>query len=297
MTESNAPLNDKHFLQRFGKFIRFSHTVFALPFALSAMITATEGNLFPPQLVWILGCVIAARTVGMCFNRLVDWDFDKSNPRTADRHTLISKPQGWSILILSAAAAAFCASKLNTLCFALSPLMLALVCFYSLTKRFTAFSHFFIGLALAQAPMGAWAAVRGSLLDAPPILLASGVLLWTFGFDLIYSTLDTQHDQRLGLFSYPSRRGIPSALRLAKTLHAIAALTFIAFGITAKLGAPYHVASTLSAAALLFEHRLAAKADPRAINQAFFTVNAIVSVVLLLGVTLSFALAPAPVAP
>lgn len=256
------------------------------------MITAADGNLLPPQLGWILGCVVCARTVGMCFNRLVDWEFDKTNPRTADRHTLISQRQGWTILSITALASVYCAFRINSLCFALSPLMLALVCFYSLTKRFTAFSHFFIGLALAQAPMGAWAAVRGTLFELPPVLLASGVLLWTFGFDLIYSTLDTQHDQRLGLFSFPSRYGIPAALRLAKGLHLLAASAFIAFGVTAHLSLPYHLASSLGVIALIAEHRLAAKADPSAINQAFFTVNAVVSVLLLAGIVLHFALAP-----
>jgi 4-hydroxybenzoate polyprenyltransferase len=287
LTESPARSS---FAQRFGKFIRFSHTIFALPFALGAMITAANGDLTPPQLGWILGCVVCARTVGMCFNRLVDWDFDKTNPRTADRHTLITKTQGWTILAVAASAAAYCTFRLNPLCFALSPVMLALVCFYSLTKRFTAFSHFFIGLALAQAPIGAWAAIQNSLFDLPPVLLASGVLLWTFGFDLIYSTLDTQHDQRLGLFSFPSRYGIPAALRLAKALHLLAASAFIAFGVVANLSLPYHVASGLSAVALLVEHQLAAKADPSAINKAFFTVNAIVSVLLLAGIILHFTL-------
>lgn len=278
------------FLQRFGKFIRFSHTIFALPFALGAMITAANGNLFPPQLGWILGCVVCARTVGMCFNRLVDWEFDKTNPRTADRHTLITKSQGWFIFAATSLGAVFCAFKLNTLCFALSPVMLTLVCFYSLTKRFTAFSHFFIGLALAQAPLGAWVAIRGTLFDAPPILLASGVLLWTFGFDLIYSTLDTQHDQRLGLFSFPSRYGIPAALRLAKCLHGLAASAFIAFGFIAKLSLPYHIASGLSTCALIAEHHLASTSDPSAINKAFFAVNAIVSVLLLAGIITHFTL-------
>ncbi len=293
MNPSELPVRPS-FAQRFGKFIRFSHTIFALPFALGAMITAANGDLFPPQLGWILGCVVGARTVGMCFNRLVDWDFDKTNPRTADRHTLITKTQGWTILSLSALAAAYCAFRLNTLCFALSPVMLVLVCFYSLTKRFTAFSHFFIGLALAQAPVGAWAAIRGSIFDLPPLLLASGVLLWTFGFDLIYSTLDTQHDQRLGLFSFPSRYGIPAALRLAKALHLVAASAFIAFGVVANLSFPYHIASGLSAVALIAEHRLAAKTAPGAINKAFFNVNAMVSVLLLAGIVLHFTRAHAP---
>ena len=293
MNPSEPPVRPS-FAHRFGKFIRFSHTIFALPFALGAMITAANGDLFPPQLGWILGCVICARTVGMCFNRLVDWDFDKTNPRTADRHTLITKTQGWTILSLSALAAAYCASRLNTLCFALSPVMLVLVCFYSLTKRFTAFSHFFIGLALAQAPVGAWAAIRGSIFDLPPLLLGTGVLLWTFGFDLIYSTLDTQHDQRLGLFSFPSRYGIPAALRLAKGLHLVAASAFIAFGVVANLSLPYHIASGLSAVALIAEHRLAAKTDPGAINKAFFNVNAMVSVLLLAGIILHFTRSHSP---
>jgi 4-hydroxybenzoate polyprenyltransferase len=161
--------------------------------------------------------------------------------------------------------------------------MVLILCFYSLTKRFTAFSHLFLGLALAVAPMGAWAAVRASLLDFEPFVLACAVMLWTFGFDLIYSTLDADFDRAQGLFSFPSRFGIPAALRLAKLLHVAAALAFLAFGWLAHLGAGYGVASAVTLAALVWEHRLASSLEPGRINQAFFQINALVSMTLFAG--------------
>jgi 4-hydroxybenzoate polyprenyltransferase len=273
------------FLVRLGTFIRFSHTVFALPFGLISMAVAGNGTFRPALVGWILICMVATRTAAMCFNRLVDWEIDKENPRTADRHTLLTRGQGWTVLCLASALAIYASHALNTLCFRLSPLMLGIVFFYSLTKRFTAFSHLFLGIALGVAPMGAWAAVRGTLLDSPaPWILASGVVLWTFGFDLIYSTLDAEFDRRKGLFSFPSRFGVPASLSLARILHGGAALAFAGFGLSAGLGPAYWVAIAVAAIALVWEHRLAASPHPQHINQAFFQINALVSLALLAGV-------------
>jgi 4-hydroxybenzoate polyprenyltransferase len=220
----------------------------------------------------------------MCFNRLVDWEIDKRNPRTEGRHKLVTKGQAWSTLIASAVLVFFATYKLNWVCFALSPLMVAILCFYSLTKRFTAFSHFFLGLALSVAPAGGWIAVRGSLFDLQPYILAAAVLAWTFGFDLIYSTLDAEFDTRQGLFSFPAKFGIPAAQRLAKALHVVAALLFIMFGLFAKLSFGYGAACLLTLGALVWEHRLASSSDPKLINIAFFQINALVSMSLLAGV-------------
>ena len=276
------------FLQRLGTFIRFSHTVFALPFALIAMLVAGGGRVGAGVFGWILVSAAAARTVAMCFNRLMDWEIDKLNPRTEGRHKLVSKSQAWSTLVVSAAFTFLATYNLNGLCFALSPVMLVILCFYSLTKRFTAFSHFFLGVALAVAPAGAWVAVRASLASIEPFLLGFAVLSWTFGFDLIYSTLDSEFDRKQGLFSFPSRYGIPAALRLARALHVIAALAFIAFGIVADLGAGYGVACVITLGALGWEHKLACTLDPALINRAFFQINAVVSMTLLAGTLVDF---------
>ncbi len=272
------------FFLRLGTFVRFSHTVFALPFALISMLVAGEGRVSAGVFGWILACSVGARTLAMCFNRLVDWEIDKLNPRTEGRHKLVSRGQALATFVVSAGVVFFTTYKLNWVCFAFSPLMIAILCFYSLTKRFTAFSHFFLGLALSVAPAGAWMAVRGSLLDPQPYVLAAAVLAWTFGFDLIYSTLDAEFDTHQGLFSFPSKFGILAAQRLAKALHVIAAVFFIMFGLVAHLSFGYAAACLLTLGALVWEHRLASSSDPKAINVAFFQINAVVSMTLLAGV-------------
>jgi 4-hydroxybenzoate polyprenyltransferase len=279
----NAAATQSSFLTRLGSFIRFSHTVFALPFALISMFVAARGLPKAAVFGWIFACAVAARTLAMCFNRLMDWEIDKLNPRTEGRHKLVSKTQAWTVLFLSGALAVWASQQLNALCFALSPLMVLILCFYSLTKRFTPFSHLFLGLALSVAPMGAWAAVRATLLEFEPNILATSVLLWTFGFDLIYSTLDTEFDQAHGLFSFPARFGIPAALRTAKLLHCAAALGFLTFGWIAQLGAGYAVGCAITLVGLFWEHRLASTLEPVRINQAFFQINALVSLTLLGG--------------
>jgi 4-hydroxybenzoate polyprenyltransferase len=252
------------------------------------MLAAGGGRVSATVFGWILACTVAARTLAMCFNRLMDWDIDKLNPRTEGRHKLIAKPHAWLVLLLSGLVAVYSAAKLNPLCLALSPLMLLILCFYSLTKRFTAFSHLFLGLALAVAPVGAWVAVRGTLLDLPPLLLGAAVLCWTFGFDLIYSTLDAAFDSAHGLFSFPSKYGIPAALRLARLLHLVAVILFWAFGVSAQLGTAYSAACAFTVGALFWEHRLAKTLVPERINQAFFHINALVSIVLLTGTLVEY---------
>lgn len=287
----NAPAAPRRpFLVRLGNFIRFSHTVFALPFALMAMLAAGEGRVPLRVFGWILVCMVSARTMAMCFNRLMDWEIDKLNPRTDDRHRLVSKPQAWSVCVLSCAVAIWGAAQLSPLCLRLSPLMVLIVCFYSLTKRFTSYTHLFLGLALAVAPMGAWVAVRARLWEPAPLWLSGAVLFWTFGFDLIYSTLDADFDRAQGLRSFPARHGTTTALRLARFLHAAAFLGFLAFGKSAGLGSGYWSACALTLGALWMEHRLARSPDPVQINLAFFQINAVVSLSLLAGTVWDFKL-------
>lgn len=270
-------------LRRALTFIRFSHTVFALPFALGAMLVAADG--LPGWRVFglILLAMVFARTAAMIFNRVADWEFDKLNPRTASRHQLVARPAAIALLIVSAAAFVAVTWFINPLCFALSPVALAIVFFYSLTKRFTDFTQFFLGLALAVSPVGAWLAITGRF-DLPPLILAAGVLCWVAGFDLIYATMDVEFDRRSGLHSMVVRLGIPRSLRLATWLHAAMFALLIAFGYTAHLGGVYFASLALVLAALIYEQRSAARPDLGAINDAFFKSNAVVGLVFVMAI-------------
>lgn len=269
--------------QRILKFIRFSHTVFALPFAIGSMIVAAHGLPSLRLVVLILFAMVSARTAAMAFNRVADWEIDKENPRTAGRHTLVSKQVGWTLVVVSSLLFLLSSRLINPLCFALSPVALAIIFFYSLTKRFTSFTQFFLGLALAVAPVGAWLAVRGRF-AVPPLVLALGVLFWLVGFDLIYAIQDYDFDKRKGLGSMVVKIGIPNSLRLAQVVHAILFICLILFGLVSGLGAIYYTSLVLVLGALVYEHRAAARLDIAGINKAFFQSNAFVSVVFVLAV-------------
>jgi len=271
--------------ERFLRLIRFSHTVFALPFALGALVVAANGLPNARTLILVIVCMIFARTAAMLFNRWVDWSLDQRNPRTASRHLLLSKPAVLILLIISSIGFVIAAAAINRLTFILAPVALGVVCFYSLTKRFTSATHFFLGAALAGAPIGAWIAQRGDV-DLPPFVLAAGVICWVAGFDLIYATQDFDFDKREGIHSLVVKLGIPRTLQVAQLLHAIMLLALVAFGVLAHLGTIYFYAMPVVAAALVFEHRSAKGLDVAAINRAFFQSNAFVSAVFLMGVCL-----------
>ena len=268
---------------RFLRLIRFSHTVFALPFALGALVVAANGWPSTRILVLVLVCMVCARTAAMLFDRLVDWSLDQRNPRTASRHALLSKSAVVIALAISSIAFLAAAAAINRLTFLLSPLALAIVFFYSLTKRFTAATHFFLGLALAVAPAGAWIAQTGDV-DLAPLVLSAGVLCWVAGFDLIYATQDYDFDRREGIHSLVVKLGIARSLRFAQLLHLLMFVALIGFGLAAKLGLIYYTAMPFVAAALLYEHRRARRLDVAGINRAFFQSNAFVSAVFLLAV-------------
>jgi 4-hydroxybenzoate polyprenyltransferase len=269
---------------RFLRLIRFSHTIFALPFALGALIVAANGWPSLRILVLVLICMVLARTAAMLFNRLIDWSLDQRNPRTASRHLLISKSVALTLLVVSSAGFIASAAAINPLTFLLAPVALALIFFYSVTKRFTSASHFFLGLALAIAPVGAWIAQTGRI-DFAPIVLAAGVICWVAGFDLIYATQDYDFDRREGIRSLVVRLGITRSLRLAQLSHLLTFGALIGFGVVAKLGALYYWSMPLVAAALVYEHKTD-KLDLAGINRAFFQSNAFVSAVFLLAVCL-----------
>jgi 4-hydroxybenzoate polyprenyltransferase len=267
-------------LSRILTFIRFSHTVFAMPFALGSMLVAANGLPSARLFGLIVLCMVFARTAAMTFNRVADWQIDKRNPRTAGRHKLVSLPTAVALCIGSAAAFVATTWFINSLCFWLSPAALFLVLFYSLTKRFTALCHFFLGLALAASPVGAWFAVTGSVALAP-FVLAAGVVLWVAGFDLIYATQDYEFDRNEGLHSMVVRLGVQGSLKAAQVLHGIMFLLLAGFGLAAHLGPIYFASLALVLGALVYEHNIAKRLDLNAINQAFFYSNAFVGLVFV----------------
>lgn len=271
---------------RFLTLIRFSHTIFALPFALGALLVAAEGRPSPRVLLLVLLCMILARSAAMLFNRLVDWQLDQKNPRTAGRHLLVKRKTALSLLGVCMLGFILAASAINFATGVLSPIALAIIFFYSITKRFTDLTHFFLGLALAVAPAGAWIA-QTERLDLPPLILGAGVLFWVAGFDLIYATQDYEFDRRENLHSLVVRLGIARSLRLAQWLHGIMFVALVGFGLAAKLGLFYYAAMPLIAAALVYEHLAAKGRDLAAINRAFFLSNAFVSAVFLAAVCLA----------
>ena len=264
--------------------IKFSHSVFALPFALSAMLVAARGIPDLWTLLWILWCLVAARTAAMAFNRWADWDYDAFNPRTKRRSQLGTRRSTLALCAFALAAFVFGCSQLNFLCLALCPVACMLILGYSLTKRFTAWSHAFLGLALAAAPMGAWAATTGNLMSLLPWMLAAAVWYWVFGFDLIYATQDVEFDRQARLQSFPARYGVKAALRLARLLHLFTWLILVAFGWLAMLSLPYWIAMLLILGTLMLEHLICRSGDLTRINIAFFHMNAFVGLFLVAGV-------------
>ena len=284
------------FRQLFGtlELIKFSHSVFALPFALSAMLVAARGVPDLWTLFWILWCLVSARTAAMAFNRWADWDYDTFNPRTKRRSQLGTRGTTLALCVTALIAFVFGCSQLNFLCLALCPVACVIILGYSLTKRFTAYSHAFLGLALAAAPMGAWAATKGTLTSLLPWMLAAAVWYWVFGFDLIYATQDVEFDRQAKLHSFPARYGVKASLRLARLLHLFTWLILLGFGWMAGLSLPYWVAMGLIFFALIFEHILCRSGDLARINVAFFQMNALVGLILVIGVGASIFLEDRP---
>lgn len=265
--------------------IKFEHSVFALPFALTGALLAVREDAFAtPQLgrkfFWIIIAMVAARSAAMTFNRILDADLDARNPRTASRHLpagLLSVRFAWAFAAVASALFLFAARALNPLCFRLAPLALALVFFYSFTKRFTSLSHLVLGLCLGIAPAAAWIAIRGSL-DLRILWLTAAVTLWTAGFDIIYACQDYEFDRRAGLFSLPSRLGIGRALWMSRAFHAGMLLCLLALVAGFRLGVASLAGVVAVAALLAYEQSLVKPHDLSRVNAAFFTVNGYVSV-------------------
>jgi len=252
--------------------IRFSHSVFALPFAMtSAVLAAREGGVEARQIAWIVVAMVAARSAAMGVNRLVDQAIDSRNPRTAGRELprgVLSRGEAWVFVAISTAAFLLAAALLNPLCLALAPLALLIVFGYSYTKRFTAASQLVLGLSLAVAPVGAWLAIRGRF-EAVPLLLGGAVVLWVAGFDTIYACQDADFDRREGLHSIPARLGVPRALVLARALHVGAIVLLIGFFRIAPLHPLYLAGVAIVAGLLAWEHTLVRPDDLSRVMEAF----------------------------
>ncbi len=266
----------------YGRMIKFSHTLFALPFALSgAALAAARNGVTAAQIGWIIAAMVGARSAAMGFNRLADREMDAQNPRTANREIPrgVITPASVVILVaLSSGLLVFAAHQLNPLCFALSPVALGMVFFYSYTKRFTWGTQFFLGLSLSVAPIGAWIAVTGTL-DPEILPLGGAVLAWVAGFDTIYACQDVAFDRAHGIYSLPQRFGIRRALLGARALHVLALLLLAQTGRLFELGPIYVVGVLLVAGLLVYEHRLLRGDDLSRLSVAVFKTNGVIGCV------------------
>ncbi|MBK9528526.1 MAG: UbiA family prenyltransferase [Acidobacteria bacterium] len=265
--------------------IKFEHTLFALPFAFLGAILAANGIPTWWQIVWITVAMVGARSAAMTFNRIVDRDIDAKNPRTANREIPSGKLSvgfAWAFLYVSIGLFLLASYSLNWLTFALSPVALICVLGYSYAKRFTAFAHLILGLALAISPSAAWIAVRGTLYDEVPILLSVLVLMWTAGFDVLYACQDFEFDRKAGLRSIPAKFGIKNSLKIARLFHAQAFVVLVILYFVTGLGWPALVGVIAVGALMIYQHSLVRANDLSRMNAAFFTTNAFVSVILLI---------------
>ena len=265
--------------------IKFEHSIFALPFALTGALLAVRGTALSnlelaTKFAWIVLAMVAARSAAMAFNRVVDADIDAKNPRTATRAIpagLVSASFTWGFIVLWSAIFVFAAAMLNPLCLKLSPAVLIIVCGYSYTKRFTSLSHLVLGLALGIAPAAAWIAIRGSI-DWRILVLTAAVMLWVAGFDIIYSCQDKDFDDKSGLHSIPSKLGLGGALTLSRLMHIAMVGLLVWLWSLSALGWVALAGIAVVAAVLIYEQSLVSATDLSRVNAAFFTMNGVVSV-------------------
>lgn len=267
--------------------IKFSHTIFAFPFALMGVVLASLQNEAPPtamQIVWICLAMVGARSGAMALNRIIDARIDARNPRTEQRHLPAGKVQAmeaWALVFVAFALLIFAAWKLNPLCFYLSPVAIAFLVLYSYCKRFTAMAHLVLGICLAAAPLGAWIALRGDL-GWQAVNLALAVLLWVAGFDIFYALQDMEFDRRQGLFSIPARIGAEGAIFLTRIFHGGMVVLLLTLLLSPGLGWIYLMGVTVVAGLLVYEHRLVNPQDLSRLDAAFFNMNGYISVTIFL---------------
>jgi len=273
--------------------IKFSHTVFALPFALTGFflgvhhLKTASGHVeitvdfYAYSFILVLLCMVFARSAAMAFNRYLDRHFDARNPRTVIREIpagILSANQVLWFTIIMSSLFMFSAWMINTICFMLSPIALLVILGYSYTKRFTALCHLVLGLALSLAPTGAYLAMTGEF-DLVPVILSLAVLFWVAGFDIIYALQDESFDKEHGLRSIPVRIGAQNALELSRIFHLITAVLLIVPGWMIKGGLYYYIGTALFIGLLIYQHTLVKSNDLRKVNMAFFTTNGMASIV------------------
>jgi len=274
-------------IQLFGRMIRFSHTVFALPFALGAVVLAQRIRPLTPRLLfWILVAMAGARSAAMGFNRIADVQIDRANPRTAGRELptgVISLKAALGFVGISSLVFVVAAAMISRLCLVLSFPVLAVLFLYSYTKRFTVLSHLYLGFGISLAPVGAWIAVTGRF-EPVVMILSLALLTYIAGFDILYACQDLEFDRRTGLCSIPARLGPAAAFYISAILHGITFLSLLLVLVAFDLGVVYLVATLIMGALLIVEHRLVRPHDLTRIEAAFFHVNSAISVILFLGI-------------
>ncbi|HEY6007286.1 MAG TPA: 4-hydroxybenzoate octaprenyltransferase [Geobacteraceae bacterium] len=266
----------------FLEMIKFSHTIFALPFALTGAVLAAGGVPEPRQIFWIVAAMVGARTAAMGLNRLIDAQIDARNPRTAGRAIpagLLDRGTVVLFVLLSVLLLLAAAANLNRLCLYLAPVALFFLVLYSYCKRFTALAHVVLGLCLAAAPLGAWIAIRGEV-ELPPVLLAAAVLFWVAGFDILYALQDLEFDRASGLHSIPVALGVRGSLWTARIFHLAMVGLLAALPLSLPLGNFYLAGFVVACAMLAYEHLLLRTGDLSKLDAAFFTMNGWISVVL-----------------
>lgn len=267
--------------------IKFEHSVFALPFALvGTLLAAREGGGLPTwrQILWIVVAMVGARSAAMTINRIADVEYDRRNPRTANRALPtgeLSLGFAWAFTLAASALLVVAAWQLNPLALKLSPVALAVLFFYSYTKRFTSWAHFVLGFCLGMSPAAAWIAIRGSL-DWRMLILCAAVTLWVGGFDVLYACQDVEFDKTAGLYSIPNRFGIAGALLIARAMHVLVVCLLAWLAWSFHLAWPAWAGIGVVAALLTYEHSLVKANDLSKINAAFFTVNGYISLLFLL---------------
>ena len=259
-------------LRTWGSFVRFSHSVFALPFALvGALLGMPAGGFDWSRVIWIVACMVAARSAAMGFNRVVDARIDARNPRTAMRELpagRMSTREAWAFVIISSLVFVACTIPLGRVCLALSPVALAIVFWYSLAKRVTSFTQAFLGLAMAVAPIGGWLAAGGEL-GAEPLLLGLAIGTWVAGFDVLYACQDLEFDRKEGLHSIPTKFGVARSLTISRALHVVTVIALAAVGVRAALGPVYAAGVGVVALLLAWEQSLVSADDLSQVKRAF----------------------------
>lgn len=271
-----------HKVALYLELVKFSHTVFALPFALMGAILAARGIPTPPTLFWIVLAMVGARSGAMAINRLADQEFDARNPRTQERALpkgIVRRGEVILFTLGSFSLFLFAASQLNPLCLKLAPLAMAVLILYSYTKRFTFFSHVVLGLALAIAPLGAWIAVTGEM-AAVPVVLGIAVLFWVAGFDVLYAMADIDFDRATGLHSIPARFGISAGMAISRSFHAATLMLLFLLMFLSDLRSFYLAGILLATGLLVYEHLLLRRYGLKRLDAAFFTANGLLSITL-----------------